>query len=262
LQIADLGLAAFHKDNTRIRRQGAIQTMTPSGTRRYEPPETNEHRQSHEPRSRAYDIWSMGCILVELLIWLTYGNDAVVAFGTRTPDFFWQIKNGIYVIHDVVQECMEALEILFQGHPAHAAVLKLVRQKLLVVHGQSTTAGRLTADKVHEEMDRILTKCRGEAHYHVTFKGKLPLPAFLSNKDTRPVLHTRDGALAVADQNERPAKLPANKQDLQFDNVKLDRQATVPFEASNNSLEVETTGEQEQYVGSSHSLIPRVNGTN
>jgi hypothetical protein len=95
-------------------------------------------------------------------------------------------------------------------------------------------------------MDRILTKCKGEGNYLVTFKDKLPLPDCLDNKDTRPVLHMRDGALAVADQNERLAKLPANKQDLQFDNVKLDRQATMSFKASNNSLQVETPGEQEQ----------------
>ncbi|KAJ4115389.1 hypothetical protein NW768_011241 [Fusarium equiseti] len=245
LQIADLGLAAFHKDNTHIRRQGGIQTITPSGTRRYEPPETNEHRDTNEPRSRGYDIWSMGCILLELLIWLIYGNDAVKAFGIRT-NFFWKSDGGVYAIHDVVRECMEALEIESQGHLAHAAVLNLVRQKLLVVHSRSTTAERLTADKVHEEMDGILTNCKGEGQYLVTFKGKLPLPRCLDNKDTRPGLHMRDGALAVADQNERPAKLPANKQDLQFDNVKLDRQATMSFKASNNSLQVETPGGQEQ----------------
>jgi len=249
LQIADLGLAAFHKDkNTQIRKRDAIQTMTPSGTKRYEPPETNEFRYSNQPRSRAYDIWSMGCILLELLIWLTYGNDAVVAFGMRT-DFFWQIDSGIYVIHDIVRECMEALETVSGEHQAHTELLALVRHELLVVQGRSSPGERLSAKKVHEKMDEILTKCKGESQYLVTFKGKMPLPGCLTGtrRDSRPVLHMRDGALAVPEQNERPAAPPANQQDLQFDNVRLDRQATMSSpQVSTNSLRVETPGDQEQ----------------
>jgi serine/threonine protein kinase len=264
LQIADLGLAAFHKDkNTNMRMRDAIQTMTPSGTQRYEPPETNEFRYSKQPRSRAYDIWSMGCILLELLIWLTYGNDAVGAFGRRT-EFFWQIDSGIYVIHDIVQKCMESLEREFRGHQAHAELLALVRHELLVVQGRSSPGERSTAEKVHEKMDGILTKCKDEGQYLVTFKGKMSLPGCLTEarRDGRPVLHMRDGALAVPEQNERPAVPPANQQDLQFDNVRLDRQATMSSpQVSTNSLRVETPGDQEQYVGSSSSLIPRVNGT-
>ncbi|RBR11624.1 hypothetical protein FVER53590_14177 [Fusarium verticillioides] len=96
LKIADLGLAAFHIKTTGDRR--GIQTMTPTGTARYEPPETAENKTGE--RSRMYDIWSMGCIMLELLIWLTQGIDAVDKLGKAT-DYFWKRDDSSqrYEIH-------------------------------------------------------------------------------------------------------------------------------------------------------------------
>ncbi|KAH0431014.1 hypothetical protein CcaCcLH18_07428 [Colletotrichum camelliae] len=94
LQIADLGLATFHQldADTRKREELVIQTTTPTGTRRYQAPETDgeQYHRSNPPRSRSYDMWSMGCVMFELLIWLAYGNDDVETFQRSTPDFFWE----------------------------------------------------------------------------------------------------------------------------------------------------------------------------
>lgn len=44
-----------------------------TGTQKYEPPETdNERGEIGQPRSRLYDMWSMGCIVFEFIIWLLY----------------------------------------------------------------------------------------------------------------------------------------------------------------------------------------------
>jgi serine/threonine protein kinase len=95
LQIADLGLTRFYEKEARTNvRQGKdIHTSTPSGTSRYEPPEMDkerENRDSQEPRARQYDIWPMGCIILELLIWLTYGYQAVEIFRKSTK-YFWEL---------------------------------------------------------------------------------------------------------------------------------------------------------------------------
>ena len=37
------------------------------------------------PRSRLYDVWSMGCITLEFIIWLLYGNDEL-------NNFYGQLK--------------------------------------------------------------------------------------------------------------------------------------------------------------------------
>ncbi|KAK8092472.1 uncharacterized protein PG998_014957 [Apiospora kogelbergensis] len=89
LQIADLGLAAFHEEaHTNMRKPSGVGT----GTSRYKPPEMGTHRETMQSRGRAYDIWSIGCILLEYLVWSTSGYDALRTFKTHT-DFFWAQTN-------------------------------------------------------------------------------------------------------------------------------------------------------------------------
>lgn len=74
-KIGDMGLAKRHVAAT-VERRG---TSMRYGTRRYEPPETGS---TLEGRSRLYDLWSMGCITFEFMVWVLYGNDALVKFST------------------------------------------------------------------------------------------------------------------------------------------------------------------------------------
>lgn len=75
LVIADVGLSRSHDKLTEFRK-GA--TRTKSGTIKYEPPETE--LQPNEPRSRRYDVWSLGCIYLEFFIWLLYGPEELDHF--------------------------------------------------------------------------------------------------------------------------------------------------------------------------------------
>ncbi|KAI0856241.1 kinase-like domain-containing protein [Xylaria cubensis] len=68
LMIGDVGLAKKHKDRTSTR----LNTSTRLGTMNYEPPEAFDNSRA---KSRAYDIWSMGCIIVETVVWLLYGKE-------------------------------------------------------------------------------------------------------------------------------------------------------------------------------------------
>ncbi|KAH8203217.1 hypothetical protein TruAng_002622 [Truncatella angustata] len=72
LKIADLGLAKRHHDPTEMRR---APSGTLYGTARYESPEARS--LPGKARSRLYDIWSMGCIILELIVWLLYGYEEV-----------------------------------------------------------------------------------------------------------------------------------------------------------------------------------------
>jgi len=90
LQFADLGLAKFHDTVTSERRAS---TVTMSGTRMYEPPETEIHQKT--PRSRKYDIWSMGCVLLEFSIWLLYGMNEVERFRDQRRDDLFRIESQV-----------------------------------------------------------------------------------------------------------------------------------------------------------------------
>ncbi|KAJ2984637.1 hypothetical protein NUW58_g5953 [Xylaria curta] len=72
LRISDFGLAKRHNISTGHRSNASSSAYR---TERYKPPETDTSRS--EPQSRLYDIWSMGCIILEFVIWLLYGIDAL-----------------------------------------------------------------------------------------------------------------------------------------------------------------------------------------
>jgi serine/threonine protein kinase len=85
LQIADFGLGRFHGRESRSN----VRPDTVLGTSSYEPPECKLHR----PVSRAYDIWSLGCLYLEFITWLLKGSEDIEGFanfrgksGTRSRE--------------------------------------------------------------------------------------------------------------------------------------------------------------------------------
>jgi serine/threonine protein kinase len=75
LKIADFGLGRFHGLDSRSK----IDPKTVNGTESYEPPEV----KLGLPVSRAYDIWSLGCLYLEFATWLLKGADEVDLFADR-----------------------------------------------------------------------------------------------------------------------------------------------------------------------------------
>jgi serine/threonine protein kinase len=73
LKIADFGLGRFHNRDTRSNDDWRQIKSSPT----YEPPELKLHR----PVSRAYDMWSLGCILLEFATWMLKGREGNDAFA-------------------------------------------------------------------------------------------------------------------------------------------------------------------------------------
>ena len=69
LQITDLGLGQFHS----VKSRSKVAAMGIEGSLTYIPPEI----LLKEPVSRAYDIWSLGCVFLEFITWLVEGGEAV-----------------------------------------------------------------------------------------------------------------------------------------------------------------------------------------
>ncbi|KAF8849198.1 kinase-like protein [Acephala macrosclerotiorum] len=96
LQIADLGLGRFHRLETRSR----VDPRTIGGSATYMPPEIDLQQNV----SRAYDIWSLGCVFLEFITWLLDGAEGVEAFvGARSAlaydavvddDTFYSVLSG------------------------------------------------------------------------------------------------------------------------------------------------------------------------
>lgn len=153
LKISDWGESKSQQLATELRHQN---TTAKFGTRRYEPPEleigVGSMRPGQEDRriSRLYDIWSFGCITLEIIIWLLYGADGLLEFNKSLSDgspFYqvdWTGETKCVRVHNVVAAWMDHISqdpACRAGTTALGDLLDLVKLGLLVVelprHGGS-----------------------------------------------------------------------------------------------------------------------------
>lgn len=193
-KVADWGLSTFHKkgDNTKMRNEQGKMTSTPSGTSRYAPPETpsdDDEVGAHKPRSRLYDIWSIGCIMVELLVWLVEGFESIEALREETRHFWVEVQNGHRIntrVNTLLNKFEENLKKFDKRETIYRDFLKLVREDLLVIQftetsddafektGQPQKLMRKNAQHVHDRMKAIRKKCVDEAYlFPLTFESPL-----------------------------------------------------------------------------------------
>ena len=78
LQLSDFGLTRFHRPVSEHRMYDNL-----AGSRTYRSPECD----MREPISRSFDIWALGCVYLEFLVWYTMGyEDGVEAFAKERID--------------------------------------------------------------------------------------------------------------------------------------------------------------------------------
>ncbi|KAI0432193.1 hypothetical protein F5Y09DRAFT_160880 [Xylaria sp. FL1042] len=153
LKIADMGLAKRHVVATQYRPQG---TSTRYGTALYEAPEVHQ-KLRNEARSRLYDVWSVGCIMFEFVLWLLYGNDTIAELHGRLKkgdDQYFEFLTGTTRTARVHKTVSQWIQYLQQNDPdckenfAIGDLLKLIKTKLLVVDllptGHSGKNGQLS----------------------------------------------------------------------------------------------------------------------
>jgi serine/threonine protein kinase len=144
LKIGDWGEAKSHEEVTQMRPRN---TTARFGTRRYEAPEVEIGiratylGQPTKRRSRLYDIWAMGCITLEFVIWLLYGMRGLNRFNSDLgEESFYQIGivngNKVAEVNSTAVRWMDfmAIDLRCQvGTTAIGDLLELVRTALLVV---------------------------------------------------------------------------------------------------------------------------------
>ena len=112
LVIADMGLTAFNSARSRSNVPGRALPGAPG----YRPPECEVEGGVV---SRAFDVWTMGCLLLELLTWLLGGQQMLEQFQKKRTtvyingsknDIFFEIKktrDGILTVAQVKQQVTE-----------------------------------------------------------------------------------------------------------------------------------------------------------
>ncbi|KAH8600195.1 hypothetical protein B0O99DRAFT_682639 [Bisporella sp. PMI_857] len=140
-KIADFGVTRIHRQATTLQR---YPTTTFSTTRKYEAPETETHRDW--PRSRLFDVWSMGCIGLECVIWLLYGSEGLKKLDKNLSQtspysgFYTAIETTnrelTATVHPIVTEWIDIMtsedpECL--GSSALGDLLRFVKMNALVI---------------------------------------------------------------------------------------------------------------------------------
>lgn len=143
-KIGDLGDTNFTKQHhltTNIRSTSTRRSKR-FGTVRYEPPEMVQ--LGNTSRSRFSDIWAMGCISLELIIWLLYGYDELERFNEeiegpgRIYNPYFELVGGTPEarVHHRVAAWMDKMmqdPDCQREQTAIGDLLSLVRRRLLVV---------------------------------------------------------------------------------------------------------------------------------
>ncbi|KAF3765539.1 kinase-like protein [Cryphonectria parasitica EP155] len=173
LVISDLGLTAINSDKSKSMQPNTGLKTTPS----YRPPECDIKGGTI---SRAFDIWTLGCLYLELLCWLLKGSQGKKKFdGERMTTFIFGTKTDIFFdIQRTVQYNKEAYVFTMKEavtkkiSDLHSDenctlwmhdLLDLVEEGMLVVLSEDRK--RKTSHSLLEILREMDQKCQFDEHY-------------------------------------------------------------------------------------------------
>ncbi|KAK4203972.1 kinase-like domain-containing protein [Triangularia verruculosa] len=203
LKIADLGLAKQHIFATARRNDMTDQKYT---TSHYEAPEAVAN--VHLPRSRRFDIWSMGCVILEFVIVILYGNKGLDTFydqqkireNLNMDTLYFSVDRNVARVSAIVRHWIaQILKDAECDRPsALGDLVRLVRDRLLIVElpSENMTARevarcRADAAELKEKLDDIWRKARdsefqgGNYLCLTTHRKGVPLPQPLQGIKTK-----------------------------------------------------------------------------
>jgi len=174
LNKGDWGLAEKYLEPRR-RRQN--QMTTRYGTRLYEAPEAVIQRDT---RSLCYDTWALGCVALEHLVWLLYGekeHDRFVApLAKADVEGFHRSAGERPIVNPDVVRWMEHISAHFPLGTGVGDLVKVLRTKMLVIDlppkpgtevSDQPINGPYRADtwEINFSLDRILIRLKYEDDY-------------------------------------------------------------------------------------------------
>lgn len=168
LVIADFGLASFHGWESRSK----VRPETIGGTITYAPPEV----ELRSNISRAYDIWSLGCVYLEFITWLLDGWQYLQTFSAarleQNGDGF--IDDTFYtVFHDsdaaspkaIVRRGVQSWIKALHDNPKCSGyihdLLDLISKRMLLVEPDE----RISSKLLNEELSYMLERATRDPSY-------------------------------------------------------------------------------------------------
>jgi serine/threonine protein kinase len=168
LVIADFGLTDFHKRATRSDVPAGHVTGSPT----YEPPELILHWKI----SRAYDIWSLGCVYLEFVTWLIRGSEVLDRFPEARGKLKDKLDDDTFftIIGDetpgapreaVVRESVQLWIAELREQPRSSAfindILDLISKHMLIIN----PTNRIKSMHLNLKLREMKEKARGDPSY-------------------------------------------------------------------------------------------------
>ncbi|KAL8336903.1 hypothetical protein RB601_008413 [Gaeumannomyces tritici] len=202
--IADLGISSRHMHPTG--HFGRQATKMKATTLAYEAPEV--WTESDSPRSRKYDVWSMGCIILEHIIWLLWDIDALATFedSRHYPAFAFYLADGgrnkpkTAIVHPEVASAIEAVRDDPRGAAGTALrdLIDLIERGLLVVDVKQ----RWDAKQLHTALGEIARKASpgamGDAYLLPLNAAAPPRPLIFGSAGAHKTAQPRISAVRLA----------------------------------------------------------------
>lgn len=108
LVLSDLGLSAVHREVSRSKIPGTSIPVTPN----YRPPECDMEGPLGKV-SRSFDIWTLGCLFLEFVVWILYGWEGRDKFNSeRCSPYINGVATNVYF--DVMSSTNEADRHVFK----------------------------------------------------------------------------------------------------------------------------------------------------
>jgi serine/threonine protein kinase len=168
LLIADFGLMRSHKISTEFR----VSPEQVKGSIPYEPPEVAEPRVCTTV-SRAYDIWSLGCVYLEFVTWIVCSFDELQRFrevrlsGGHNEAFFTILDTGILsgtrkaIVKESVQEWIKGLHNRPRCSDFIHEFLNLIEHHMLIVDPKQ----RIHCGSLNEKLTDMVRRADEDSNY-------------------------------------------------------------------------------------------------
>ncbi|KAI0547048.1 kinase-like domain-containing protein [Xylaria curta] len=260
-KISDFGLTGFHSSVTRSR-----QAPTGPHSPTYRSP---EYGMSETYLSRKYDIWGLGCVLLQFLTWLISGPQDLRQFDQdrfdevdetnpnfKEDNFFTAVQtgdNGIkYVVKTSVQSRIEELQLVVTPGNYLYDCLELIKTRIL----QIDVKERADCREVHDSLARYHQRCLQDSQYTSIALPTFEEPAASTSFGPVPDIRVTSGSINTQ---------PAAPNRVSSDQVSTMTARTGSRVSTNTAPDTEDQGvtDQEDGVISQQNLVspqPKVTG--
>ncbi|KAH6950159.1 hypothetical protein DER45DRAFT_619888 [Fusarium avenaceum] len=169
LKIADVGLGKFHAKSTDSRMKGNEYTRTMTGTPRYMPPEFDTRITRFI--SRRHDVWSLGCLFMEFIIWAAWGAKGLNQFIQLNIEQFWQDTHGSQRdVHESIKQWISNITSVLPKETALGDLIRLVDSQML-----KPLNHRSTSKEVCEPLNAIVQRAHADEAYCLNFEQRLKI---------------------------------------------------------------------------------------